>query len=104
MKGISGKKAQLNARHLPHSSTNSRNAEGEMPQILLRLPSPQSLMIHHTLKENTLPLFKEWLKSATTKGKEESSLAQCVCHCCGRVPLYSNRERCASGDAPSGTR
>ena len=25
-------------------------------------------MIHQTIKENTLPLFKEWLKSATEKG------------------------------------
>lgn len=28
----------------------------------------QSLMMHQAIKGSTLPLFKEWLKTATDKG------------------------------------
>jgi hypothetical protein len=65
LKGISGRKAQLNARQSPSHNSGAGGAGGER---VLRPPTPQSLMIHHTIKENTLPIFKEWLKSATTKG------------------------------------
>lgn len=34
----------------------------------------QSVMIHHTIKEKTLPIFKEWLKSATEKGGARTRL------------------------------
>ena len=81
--GISGKKAQLNSRHAHHVSGHHDGLDHER---VLRPPSPkvlayplyntidlilswQSVMMHHTLKEDSLPVFKEWLKSATSNGK-----------------------------------
>jgi hypothetical protein len=62
---ISGARAQLNPR-------NSRvhNGSGDTPPAVIRPPSPKSRMMHHTVRGSTLPVLREWLKTASNKERE----------------------------------